>query len=215
MNTLLFTFKQGDDPFWKKKPKEKAAKTARPKTKAAKKTTKRKAPERISMELDDDPDEPEIEVELDSLGSLFMHLIDNDTYQEDVEGSQADDVEVIVLSSGSDSLPTQKIHQAIWKVSFSHPLAHLDPTFILKKQQHEARCTTWHSGQKVTSTGLPDTPVRKRRSEVSPTSDTSYPKAGYFRQPLNPSDSNYQVTPPSSSGESTATQLPPLKTVAG
>ena len=144
-----------------------------------------------------------------------MHLINNDLPQEDAEASQADDVEVITLSSGSDSMPTQKTRQAVQKVSFSHPLAHLDPTFILKKQQHEARRTTRHSGKKVTSTGLPDTLVRKRRYEVSPTSGTSYPKAGYFRQPLNPSDLNYQVTPPSSSGESTATQLPPLKTVAG
>ena len=72
----LLIFKQGDDPFWKKKPQEKEAKPSRPKTKASKKTTKRKAPERISMELDDDPDEPEVEVELDSLGSLFMHLIE-------------------------------------------------------------------------------------------------------------------------------------------
>ena len=142
MNTLLLVYKQGHDPFWKKKPQEKAAKPSRPKTKAVKKTTKRKAPECISMELDDDPDEPEVEVELDSLGSLFMHLIDNDTYQEDVEGSQADDVEVITLSSGSDSMPTQKTRQAVQKVSFSHPLAHLDPTFILKKQQNKARRTT-------------------------------------------------------------------------
>ena len=93
------------------------------------------------MELDDDADDPEVEVELDSLGSLFMHLINNDTYQEDVEGSQADDVEVITLSSGSDSMPTQKIHQAVRKVRFSHPLAHLDLTFILKTRQHEARRT--------------------------------------------------------------------------
>ena len=114
------------------------------------------------MELDDDADDPEVEVELDSLGSLFMHLINNDLYQEDVEGSQADDVEVITLSSGSDSMPTQKTRQAIWKVSFSHPLAYLDPTFILKMQQHEARRTTRHSGQQITSAGLPDTPVRKR-----------------------------------------------------
>ena len=106
MNTLLFTFKQGDDPFWKKKPQEKAAKPSRPKTKAVKKTTKRKAPERISMEQDDDSDEPEVEVELDSLGSLFMHLINNDVYHEGAKGSQADDVEVIILSSGSDSMPT-------------------------------------------------------------------------------------------------------------
>ena len=167
------------------------------------------------MELDDDTDDPEVEVELDSLGSLFMHLINNDLPQEDAEASQADDVEVITLSSSSDSKTIQKTRQAVRKLRFSHPLAHLDPTFILKTQQHEARRTTRHSGQQVTSAGLPDTPVRKRRSDVSPTSDNSYPKAGYFRQPLNPSDSNYQVTPPSSSGESTATQLPPLKSVAG
>ena len=37
-----------------------------------------------------------------------MHLIDNDIYQEDVEGSQVDDAEVIILSSGSDPLPTSK-----------------------------------------------------------------------------------------------------------
>ena len=70
--------------------KRKAVNPSHPKTKAVKKTTKRKAPERIGLELDYDPDEPEADVELDSLGSLFMHLIDNDTYQEDVEGSQAE-----------------------------------------------------------------------------------------------------------------------------
>ena len=117
-------------------------KPSRPKTKAVKKTTKRKAPELIGLELDDDPDEPEVEVELDSLGSLFMHLIDNDIYQEDIEGSQADGAEVIILSSGSDSLPTQKIRQAVRKVRFSHPLAHLDPKFLLKKHHHEACRTT-------------------------------------------------------------------------
>ena len=98
------------------------------------------------MELDDDTDDPEVEVELDSLGSLFMHLVINDLPQEEAEASQADDVEVITLSSGSDSMPTQKTRQTIQKVSFSHPLAHLDPTFILKTQQHEARRTTRHSG---------------------------------------------------------------------
>ena len=143
------------------------------------------------MELDDDTDDPEVEVELDSIGSLFMHLVNNDLPQEDAEASQADDVEVITLSSSSDSMPTQKPRQTIRKVSFSHPLAHLDPTFILKTREHEARRSTQHNGQKVTLAGLPDTPVRKRRSDVSPTSDNSYPKAGYFRQPLNPSDSNY------------------------
>ena len=65
-----------------------------------------------SVELCDVFD-PEVEVEFDSLGSLFMHLINNDLYQEDVEGSQADDVEVITLSTGSDSMPTQKTRQAV------------------------------------------------------------------------------------------------------
>ena len=190
------------------------AKPTRPKTKAVKRTSKRKPADRINLKLDDDIDDPEAEVELDSLGSLFMHLVNNDLSQE-AEASQAEDVEVITLSSGSDSMPTQKTRQVVQKVSFSHPLAHLDPKFLLKNQQHEARRTTRYSGQTVTSTGLPNTLVRKRRPEVSPTSDTSYPKAGYFRQPLNLSDSNYQVTPPSSSGGSTTTQLPPLKIVAG
>ena len=158
---------------------------------------------------------PESEIELDSLGSFFIHLIDNDYYQDDAEGSQADDVEVIILSSDSDPLPTQKIRRANRKVKFSHPLAYLDPNFLLKTQQHEARRTTRHSAQVVTSAGLPNTLVRKRRSEVSYTLDTSCPKAGCFRQPLNPSDSNYQGTSHSSSGESSATKLPPLKTVLG
>ena len=79
------------------------------------------------MNLDEDLDNPDSEVELDSLGSFFIHLIDNDYYQDDVEGSQADDVEVIITSSNSDPLPTQKIRQAVRKVRFSHPLAHLDP----------------------------------------------------------------------------------------
>ena len=147
MNLPLFVYEQGDDPFWKRKSADKAAKPSRPKTKAVKRTSKRKTAERINMELDEDAEEPEVEVELDSLGSLFMHLINNDTYQEDAERSQADDVEVITLSSGSDSMPTQKTHQAVRKVSFSHPLAYMDPTFILKTQQHEARRTTRPSGQ--------------------------------------------------------------------
>lgn len=186
-----------------------------PRPRLLKKPAKKKSAEPSEPNVDDDPDNPDSEVELDSLGSLFIHLIDNEYYQDDAEGSQADVIEVIIVSSGSNPLPTQKIRQASRKVRFFHPLSHLDPNFLLKKQQHEARGTTRQSGQVVTSAGLPNTPVRKRQYEVSHTSDTSYPKAGYFRQPLNPSDSNYQGTPHSSSGESTTTQLPPFKTVPG
>ena len=164
---------------------------------------------------DDEVDNPDFEVELDSLGLFFMRLIDDDICQDDAEASHADVAEVIILSSDSETLPSQKIRQANRKVKFSHPLAYLDPKFLMKTQQHEARRTTRHSGQVVTSAGLPNSPVRKRRSEVSYPIDTSCPKAGCFRQPLNPSDSNYQGTSHSSSGESSTTQLPPLKTVPG
>ena len=117
-----------------------------------------------------------------------MHLIDNDHYQDDAEASRADNVEVISLSSYLDHVPVRKLCRAVWKVKRSHPLAYLDPHFCLKTRQHEARRTTRHSGQQVTSSGLPDTPVRKRRPEVSCTSNTLYPKAGYFRYPINSSD---------------------------
>ena len=103
------------------KPQDKPAKTPRPKTKVTKKPAKKKTAESSELNIDDDLDNPESEVELDSLGSFFIHLIDNDYYQDDVEASHADDVEVIILSSGSDPLPTQKTRQANWKVRFSHP----------------------------------------------------------------------------------------------
>ena len=94
---------------------------------------------------DDDVDNPDFEVELDSLGLFFMRLIDDDICQDDAEASHADVAEVIILSSDSETLPSQKIRQANRKVKFSHPLAYLDPKFLMKTQQHEARRTTRHS----------------------------------------------------------------------
>ena len=83
--------------------------------------------------MDDDGDDDESEVELDSLGSFFVHLIDNDCYQEEPKASCAGDEEVIVLSSGSESVPKQITRKASRKVRFSHPLAYLHPNFILNK----------------------------------------------------------------------------------
>ncbi len=183
-----------------------------------KKTTRRSKKEKKTtsedlMKLDDTSDS---EVALDSLGSFFVHLIDNDCYQEEAEASHAGDEEVIVLSSGSESLPKQKTRQASRKVRFSHPLAYLDPNFIVKKQQHEARRTTWNSGGRIVSSGLPNTPARrKRRPEVSTISDLSYPKAGFFRQSLNPFNSNYQGTSHSSPGDSMGTHVPAFKPMSG
>ena len=179
---------QADSPFWNRKLQDKLVKKTRTKNKAQKKPAKKKTNTSKLFDLDD----IQSEVELDSLGSFFVHLIDNDHYQDDAEGSHADGEEVTILSSDSEPLPRQKVRQASQKVRFSHPLAYLDPNFILKKQQHEARRTTRNSRGGILSSGLPNTPApRKRRPEVSTISDLTYPEAGVFRQPLNPSDSNY------------------------
>ena len=110
---------------------------------------------------------PDLEVELDSLGLLFTRLIDDNACQDDAEASNAGFVEVTILSSDSEILPLPKFRRPNRKVKFSHPFAYLDSQFLMKTQQHEARRTTRHSGQVVTSAGLPNSPVRKRRSEVS------------------------------------------------
>ena len=54
---------------------------------------------------DDEVDNPDFEVELDSLGLFFMRLIDDDICQDDVEATHADVAEVIILSSDSEPLP--------------------------------------------------------------------------------------------------------------
>ena len=86
---------------------DKPAKKTRTKTKANKKPTKKKTDPSELLNLDDDEDD-ESEVELDSLGSFFVHVIDNDYYQDEPKASRVGDKEVIVVSSGSDPLPTQK-----------------------------------------------------------------------------------------------------------
>ena len=178
---MIILYQQVNSPFWKKKPQDKSAKLPRTKTKVTKKPAKKKTNPFESLNLDDDGDDDELEVELDSLGSFFIHLIDNDCYQEEAEASRAGDEEVIVLSSGSKSMPKQKTRQASRKVRFSHPLAYLDPNFILKKQQHEARRTAWNSGSEILSSGLPNTLApRKRHTEVSTNSDLTYPRASDF-----------------------------------
>ena len=146
---------------------------------------------------------------------LFISVSNNNFSQELAEGDRPAEVEVTILSSDSEPLP-QKSRRTVRKYQFSHPYAQLDPNFLLKKQQHEAlRRTTRHSGLAVESSGISLTPARRRRSEVILSPTLLHPKAGLIRKPLKPSDPDYQDTPLSSSGESTATQLPPLKTVPG
>ena len=78
-------------------------------------------------------DNSELEVALDSLGSFFVYLIDTYYCQDDTGASQAVEEEVMIISSDSEPLPRQKIRRVTQKVSFSHPLAHLDPHFLLKQ----------------------------------------------------------------------------------
>ena len=96
--------------------------------KATKKTGKKKTTESSDPPEDEESDG---EVELDSRGSFFVHLIDNYYSQDDAEASHAEHVEVILLSSDSDLVPVQRIRRTVRKVKQSHPLAHLDPKFSL------------------------------------------------------------------------------------
>ena len=114
------------------------------KSKVTKRAAKKKTAE--SSDPPEDVDESDPEVELDSLGSFFIHLIDNDYSQDDAAASRADHVEVISLSSDSDLVPVQRFRRAVRKVKYSHPLAHLDPQFSLKTHQTEGRRTTLQSG---------------------------------------------------------------------
>ena len=50
-----------------------------------KKPAKKRTTASSEPNADDDVANPDSEVELDSLGSFFIHLIDNDYYQDDAE----------------------------------------------------------------------------------------------------------------------------------
>ena len=115
-----------DKIFWKKKTSEKTVRAPRAKSKAVKKSKKKTGE---VVDPPEDAEESDQEVELDSLVSFFIHLINNDYHQDDAEVSRADHVEVISLSSGSDLVPVQRFRRAVRKVKRSHPLAYLDPKF--------------------------------------------------------------------------------------
>ena len=110
---------QPGDKFWKKKP-HKAAPAPAPQ-------------QNEPVISDESADENESEVELDSLGLLFIQLADATSSQDNVETNQADDVEVISIPSNPKYFAMKKTRQVIRKVPFSHPEAHLDPPFLLKK----------------------------------------------------------------------------------
>ena len=112
-----------------------AAMNAKKTAQKSKKKKKKKTTAEDLMKLDDSSDS---EVALDFLRQFFNTLIDTDPYQDDTGVSQAKEVEVTIISSDSEPLPRHKVRRVIRKVRFSNPLAHLDPNFHLKKQQHES-----------------------------------------------------------------------------
>ena len=100
-------------------------------------------------------------------GRLFMQLIDNNYSQEEMETSHADAPEVTYISSDLENFLLAKIWRVIQKVPFSHPLAYLDPNFLLKKQQHNSRHQTRSTGSEELLTGLPNSLApRKWPAEV-------------------------------------------------
>ena len=121
---------------------------------------KKKTTTKDLMKLDDTSDS---EVALDSLGQFFNNLIDTDPYQDGTGASQVGVAEVTIISSDSEPLPRHKVRRVIRKVRFSNPLAHLDPNFHLKKQQHESRCEVEIEDEPAV---IPEQTPRKRPNEV-------------------------------------------------
>ena len=161
----LVIFLQAKSDFWKAKYDHEAAKKARAAAIATKKMTQKSKMKTTASDMFKLDDVSESEVALDSLGLLFNNLIDTDYYQDDTEASQAVEEEVTIISFDSEPLPRQKPRRVTRKVRFSHPLAYLDPHFLLKKQQHESRRQTRTSGDNELPSGLPETP-RKCQNEV-------------------------------------------------
>jgi hypothetical protein len=97
------------------------------------------------------------------------------------------------------------------KVPFSHPLAYLDPNFLMKKTQHIGSSRQGVGGDSGASMGGSNTAPnpRKRGNEVLLSPTPSHPQVGLFKQPLNPSDSDYQESP-LSSNDSSGSQLAPM-----
>nr|XP_020177458.1 MAP7 domain-containing protein 1-like [Aegilops tauschii subsp. strangulata] len=78
-----------ESDFWNMEYDHEAAKKARAKTKAAKKVAKKNKKKLTTSEMLELDDSSKSEVALDSLGSFFNYLIDNDYHQDDMGASQA------------------------------------------------------------------------------------------------------------------------------
>ena len=91
---------------------------------------KRKTTASSDPAIDDDVGNPDLEVELDSLGLFFTRLIDDDACQDDAGASNAGFVEVTILSSDSEILPLPKSVRKTGKLNFLILLLIWIPTFL-------------------------------------------------------------------------------------
>ena len=91
---------------------------------------KKKTTASSDLAPDEDVGNPDLEVELDSLGLFFMRLIDDDICQDDAEAGHADAAEVITLSSDSDPLPSLKNVRQTGKLNFLILLLTWIPNFL-------------------------------------------------------------------------------------
>ncbi|XP_044360279.1 uncharacterized protein [Triticum aestivum] len=121
--------------FWKVKYDHEAAKKARAAAIAAKQTVRKSKKKPTASEL--------------------LKLDDTSESEDDMGASQAVEEEVNINSSNSEPLLRQTLRRVTRKVRFSHPLAYLDPHFLLKRQQHESRRQTQTGGDDDLPSGLP------------------------------------------------------------
>ena len=155
---------QADSSFWnRKKKKIPATKPRAAKAALAQKKNKQAIESEAIARGGSPAADDESEVELDSLGRLFIELANTSYSEGDAENSRADDVEVISISSNSENFFSQRARKTVRNVPFSHPHAYLDPQFSLKKSQHagSARCQT-RSGSGELLTGLPDAAAARK-----------------------------------------------------
>lgn len=98
--------------------------------------------------------------------------------------------------SDSDIHIPRKSRVAVRRYPFSHPFARLDPNYLWKTSQHADLRRTDVGGSSTgiggSGTGAGDSHKRPREVLLHPT--LLFPKAGLFRQPLNPEDPDYQDT---------------------
>jgi hypothetical protein len=116
-----------------------------------------------------------------------------DTFQGEEEEEQE---EAEVTSTPFNNHYSRKPRITVRKYPFSHPFARLDPNYSLKTTQHAALrqsdCGGSSAGVSGSDVNKSDSHKRPREVLLHPT--PLLPKAGLFRHPLNPSDSDYQVS---------------------